>query len=75
VRSVFRKTIRQNNDLERQTRFYRSTRRSRRKWKKLGGEADIQDRDTAPVVLNSILKRWPWLRHIFADGPYAGPKL
>jgi putative transposase len=29
----------------------------------------------APTVLRSILKRWPWLRHIFADGGYAGPKL
>lgn len=37
--------------------------------------ADIQDRDAAPIVLKSILKRWPWLRHIFADGGYAGPKL
>lgn len=37
--------------------------------------ADIQDRDGAPAVLKSILKRWPWLRHIFADGGYAGPKL
>ena len=37
--------------------------------------ADIQDRDGAPAVLKAILKRWPWLRHIFADGGYAGPKL
>jgi len=37
--------------------------------------ADIQDRDGAPAVLRTILKRWPWLRHIFADGGYAGPKL
>jgi putative transposase len=37
--------------------------------------ADIQDRDGAPAVLTSILKRWPWLRHVFADGGYAGPKL
>jgi len=37
--------------------------------------ADIQDRDGAVTVLKSILKRWPWLRHIFADGGYAGPKL
>jgi transposase len=37
--------------------------------------AAIQDRDGAPVVLKSILKRWPWLRHVFADGGYAGPKL
>jgi len=37
--------------------------------------AAIQDREGAPGVLKSILKRWPWLRHIFADGGYAGPKL
>jgi putative transposase len=37
--------------------------------------ANIQDRDGAPAVLKTILKRWPWLRHVFADGGYAGPKL
>ena len=37
--------------------------------------ADIQDRDGATAALKSILKRWPWLRHVFADGGYAGPKL
>jgi len=37
--------------------------------------AEIQDRDGASAVLKSILTRWPWLRHIFADGGYAGPKL
>ncbi|UVK48099.1 IS5 family transposase (plasmid) [Mesorhizobium sp. AR07] len=37
--------------------------------------ADIQDRDGAPAALKAILKRWPWLRYIFADGGYAGPKL
>jgi len=37
--------------------------------------ADIQDHDGAPAVLKTILKRWPWLRHIFADGGYQGPKL
>lgn len=37
--------------------------------------ADIQDRDGTPTVLKSILERWPWLRHVFADGGYAGPKL
>ena len=26
-------------------------------------------------VLKSICARWPWLRHVFADGGYAGPKL
>ena len=37
--------------------------------------ADIQDRDGAPAALKTILKRWPWLRHVFADGGYGGPKL
>jgi transposase len=37
--------------------------------------ADIQDRDGAPAVLNSIRHNFPWLRHIVADGGYAGPKL
>jgi transposase len=37
--------------------------------------ADIQDRDGAPWVLNSIRASYPWLRHVFADGGYAGPKL
>ena len=37
--------------------------------------ADIQDRDGAPLVLAEIIKRFPWLRHVFADGGYAGDKL
>ncbi len=37
--------------------------------------ADIQDRDGAVAVLASIRKLYPWLRHIFADGAYAGGKL
>ncbi len=37
--------------------------------------AGMHDLDAAPMALKSILKRWPWLRHIFADGGYAGPKL
>ena len=38
-------------------------------------EASIQDRDGAPCVLASIRSLYPWLRHIFADGGYAGAKL
>jgi transposase len=38
-------------------------------------EAGIQDRDGAPCVLASIRSLYPWLRHIFADGGYAGAKL
>jgi transposase len=37
--------------------------------------ADIQDRDGAPALLASIRRTLPWLRHVFADGGYAGPKL
>ncbi len=37
--------------------------------------ADIQDRDGAPSLLRSIRFSYPWLRHVFADGGYAGPKL
>lgn len=37
--------------------------------------ADIQDRDGAPSVLAAIRASFPWLRHIFADGAYAGEKL
>ena len=37
--------------------------------------ADIQDRDGAPDVLASIRALCPWLRHVFADGAYAGEKL
>ena len=37
--------------------------------------ADVQDRDGAPGVLAMIRHRYPWLRHVFADGGYAGKKL
>jgi transposase len=37
--------------------------------------ADIQDRDGAVDVLAAIRHRFPWLRHVFADGGYAGGKL
>lgn len=37
--------------------------------------AGIQDRDGAPEVLKAVAARYPMLRHIFADGGYAGPKL
>jgi putative transposase len=38
-------------------------------------EANIQDRDGAVRVLQSIRRFYPFLRHVFADGGYAGPKL
>lgn len=37
--------------------------------------AGIQDRDGAPKVLEKVAARYPLLRHLFADGGYAGPKL
>jgi transposase len=37
--------------------------------------ADVQDRDGAPQLLASLGSAFPWLRHIFGDGGYAGPKL
>ncbi len=37
--------------------------------------ADIQDRDGAPDVLKAIRFRFPRLRHVSADGGYAGDKL
>jgi transposase len=37
--------------------------------------ADIQDRDGAVALIRSIWRLYPWLRHIFADGAYAGDKL
>jgi carboxypeptidase Taq len=35
----------------------------------------VQDRDGAPTGLRSIRTSWPWLRHVFANGSYEGPKL
>ena len=37
--------------------------------------AGVQDRDGAPAVLAAVPRQFPRLRHIFADGAYAGPKL
>ena len=37
--------------------------------------AGVQDRDGAPDVLKAVAARYPMLRHIFADGGYAGPEL
>ena len=37
--------------------------------------ADIQDRDGAPQLLQSIPSVFPRLRHLFADSAYAGAKL
>ncbi len=37
--------------------------------------ADVQDRDGAPDLLASVRSAFPWLRHVFVDGRYAGDKL
>ena len=37
--------------------------------------AGVQDRDGAPEVLRSVRARRPMLRHVYADGGYAGPRL
>lgn len=37
--------------------------------------ANIQDRDGAPDLIKAIRFQYPWLRHLFADGGYAGTKL
>jgi putative transposase len=34
--------------------------------------ADIQDRDGAKLVLEKLARRFPRLRHLWADGGYAG---
>jgi putative transposase len=37
--------------------------------------AGVQDRDGAPDLLKAVRHRFPCLRHVFADGGYAGGKL
>lgn len=37
--------------------------------------ASVLDRDGAAPLLASIRSAFPWLRHVFADGGYAGKKL
>ena len=37
--------------------------------------ADVQDRDGAPGLLGKVRSAFPWVRHVFADGGYAGDKL
>ena len=36
-------------------------------------QADIQDRDGAPLA--TVRHLHPWLRHVFADGAYSGTRL
>ncbi len=37
--------------------------------------ASVQDRDGTPLVFAAIRSAFPWLRHVCADGAYAGKKL
>jgi transposase len=37
--------------------------------------ADISDSAGAQMVIGAIRKRWPWLKHLFADGAYDRGKL
>jgi transposase len=37
--------------------------------------ADISDSAGAQMILDAIRKRWPWLKHLFADGAYDRAKL
>ncbi len=37
--------------------------------------ADISDSAGAQTILDAIRKRWPWVRHLFADGAYDRLKL
>jgi transposase len=37
--------------------------------------ANVQDHDGAPDLLTSVRSAFPWLRHVLADGGYAGDKV
>lgn len=37
--------------------------------------ADVQDAAGAELIIKAIRKRWPWLKHFFADGAYDRGKL
>jgi putative transposase len=37
--------------------------------------ADISDGAGAQMILDSVRKRWPWLKHLFADSAYDRTKL
>jgi putative transposase len=37
--------------------------------------ADVSDNAGAQVILDGVRKRWPWLKHLFADGAYDRTKL
>lgn len=37
--------------------------------------ADVQDAAGAEQIVKAVRKRWPWLKHLFADGAYDRGKL
>lgn len=37
--------------------------------------ADVQDAAGAELIVAAVRKRWPWLKHLFADGAYDRGKL
>ena len=37
--------------------------------------ADISDSAGAQLILDAVRKRWPWIKHLFADGAYDRTKL
>jgi putative transposase len=37
--------------------------------------ADVQDAAGAEAIIKTIRQRWPWLKHLFADGAYDRGKL
>ncbi|SER22586.1 transposase, partial [Sphingobium sp. YR768] len=37
--------------------------------------ADISDSAGAQTIVTAIRKRWPWLKHLFADGAYDRTRL
>lgn len=37
--------------------------------------ADVQDAQGAEAILKAVRQRWPWLKHLFADGAYDRGKL
>jgi len=37
--------------------------------------ADVSDSAGAQIILDGIRRRWPWLKHLFADGAYNRTKL
>ena len=37
--------------------------------------ADISDSAGAQMILDAVRKRWPWLKHLFADSAYDRAKL